>query len=57
MIIVIKENSPEKQVNNLISWIESQGLRVHVSHGEYNTVIGLIGIRLRLTKILSKGLK
>ena len=57
MIIVIKNQSPEKQVNNLISWIESQGLRVHVSQGEYNTVIGLIGDTTRIDAELVSGLE
>ena len=43
MIIVIKQGSPEQQVTTLVSWIEAQGLRTHVSTGEYSTVIGLIG--------------
>ncbi len=57
MIIVIKQGSPEKQVNNLISWIESQGLRVHVSHGDYNTVIGLIGDTAKIDAELVEGLE
>lgn len=57
MIIVVKQGSPEKQVNNLISWIESQGLRVHVSHGEYNTIIGLIGDTSIIDEELVEGLE
>lgn len=56
MIIVIKKESPVKQVNNLISWIESQGLRVHISAGEYNTVIGLIGDTSKIDGDLIEGL-
>ncbi|MBE5757097.1 MAG: 3-deoxy-7-phosphoheptulonate synthase [Clostridiales bacterium] len=56
MIIVIKKDSPEKQVNNLISWIESQGLRVHISEGEYNSVLGLIGDTNKLDADLISGL-
>ena len=57
MIIVVKQGSPQKQVNNLISWIESQGLRVHVSHGEYNTIIGLIGDTAKIDSDLVEGLE
>ncbi len=57
MIIVIKHGSPEKQVNNLISWIESQGLRVHISDGEFNTVIGLIGDTSKIDEELVEGLE
>ncbi|MBR2614277.1 MAG: 3-deoxy-7-phosphoheptulonate synthase [Clostridia bacterium] len=56
MIIVIKKDSPEKQVNNLISWIESQGLRVHISEGEFNSVLGLIGDTNKLDADLISGL-
>ena len=43
MIIVVKKNSDEKQLENLIKWVKSQGLGVDVSVGEHSTVIGLIG--------------
>ncbi|MDR3216210.1 MAG: 3-deoxy-7-phosphoheptulonate synthase [Clostridiaceae bacterium] len=43
MIVVIKNNQEEKQVNNLIKWIKSLGLAVNVSKGESSTVLGLIG--------------
>ena len=56
MIIVIKKDSPKKQVNNLISWIESQGLRVHISEGEFNSVLGLIGDTNKLDADLISGL-
>ncbi|RVU54500.1 3-deoxy-7-phosphoheptulonate synthase [Anaerosphaera multitolerans] len=43
MITVLKEETTEKQRNELISWLEGLGLRVHVSVGDYKTVLGLIG--------------
>ncbi|HHU33896.1 MAG TPA: 3-deoxy-7-phosphoheptulonate synthase, partial [Bacteroidetes bacterium] len=43
MIIVLKDNQQEKQINNLVSWIESLGLGVHFSKGENTTILGLIG--------------
>ncbi|MBQ7288342.1 MAG: 3-deoxy-7-phosphoheptulonate synthase [Clostridia bacterium] len=43
MIAVIKSDVPENQVENLIQWLEAQNLIVHVSKGEYNTVLGLVG--------------
>ncbi len=43
MIIVIKKESEHKQVENLIKWIDLQGLKVDLSYGENSTVIGLIG--------------
>lgn len=43
MIIVIKNNSEKKQLDNLVRWIEGQGLRINLSQGENTTVLGLIG--------------
>lgn len=57
MIIVIKKGSSEQQVNTLISWIESQGLRTHVSVGEFSTVIGLIGDTNKIDADLIEGLE
>ena len=57
MIVVIKQNSKQHQVDNLISWIENQGLGVTVSKGEYNTVLGLIGDASKLDADLIAGLE
>ncbi len=43
MIIVVKKQHEEKQFDNLIKWIKSQGLEVDISSGSHSTVIGLIG--------------
>jgi len=43
MIVVIKKDANEKSVENLISWLENQGLRVNVNRGMFQTVLGLIG--------------
>ncbi len=43
MIAVLKQNVPQTQVDNLISWLEEQQIRVHISKGEFQTVLGLIG--------------
>lgn len=43
MIIVVKNNCDEKQLDNLIKWVKSQGLGVDVSVGEHSTVLGLVG--------------
>lgn len=56
MVIVLKKDSATEQVNNLISWIESQGLGVHVSKGEENTVLGLIGNTSKIDADLIEGL-
>lgn len=43
MITVLKSGVTEQQRNKLVSWFEDQGIRVNVSIGEYQTVLGLIG--------------
>ena len=43
MIIVLKNGATEEQKNKLIKWFEQQGLKVHVSEGEYQTILGLVG--------------
>ena len=43
MIIVVKKNCDEKQLENLVKWVKSQGLGVDISVGEHSTVLGLVG--------------
>ena len=43
MIIVVKKEHDENQLNNLIDWIGGLGLEVHVSQGKNSTILGLIG--------------
>ena len=43
MIVVIKKNQNQKQVDNLTNWIKDLGLDVHISRGENSTIIGLVG--------------
>ena len=43
MIVVLKPNSVESQIENLINWLKEQGVDVHLSKGEFQTVLGLIG--------------
>ena len=43
MIAIIKQGVNERQIENLISWLESQQLTVHLSKGEYTTILGLVG--------------
>ncbi len=43
MIIVIKKGSDKKQVDNLLKWIQMQGLKVDMSFGQNSTIIGLVG--------------
>ena len=43
MIAILKAGVPQEQIDNLIRWLENQGLQIHISHGEYYTVLGLVG--------------
>ena len=43
MIVVLKHGVPEEKKEQLIAWLQNLGLRIHVSDGEFQTVLGLIG--------------
>ncbi len=43
MIAVIKYGTPQDKIQHLTKWIENQGLGTHVSNGDMQTIIGLIG--------------
>ncbi len=43
MITVLKQGTTKEQMEQLINWFEEQGVKVHVSIGEFQTVLGLIG--------------
>ena len=48
MIAILKQGTTEEQQNNFTSWLKAQGLDVHISKGEFQTVIGLIGDTTKL---------
>ena len=43
MVIILKENPEEKQFNNLVSWLKSMDLKLHMSQGVNTTILGLVG--------------
>lgn len=43
MIVVMKPKVSEERQNQLIEWLKSMNLGVHVSAGEFQTVLGLVG--------------
>lgn len=57
MIVVLKNNTPHEQEENLIQWFENQDIKVHISRGEYNTVLGLIGDAAKVDTDLIEGLE
>ena len=56
MIAVLKRNIGESQIESLTKWIESQGLSVHISKGEYSTIIGLVGDTTKIDEDLLRSL-
>ncbi|MBQ8747268.1 MAG: 3-deoxy-7-phosphoheptulonate synthase [Clostridia bacterium] len=56
MIAVLKSTATEQQIENIIEWIRSVGLDVHISRGHYQTVLGLIGDTRKIDEDLLSGL-
>lgn len=43
MIIVMKKNATEAEIENVIGWVESIGYKAHPSRGVERTIIGAVG--------------
>ena len=43
MIVVLKDNPNQKQLDNLIQWLKSLNLEINYSQGKNTTILGLIG--------------
>ena len=43
MIVVLKHGVSDEKKAQLIAWLQALGLKIHVSNGEFQTVLGLIG--------------
>lgn len=43
MIVILKPGVPTEKRDQIINWLERQGLIVHVSEGDAYTVLGLVG--------------
>ena len=48
MIVILKNGVPQEKREQLIDWLEGQGLRIHISEGEFQTVLGLVGDTTRV---------
>ena len=57
MIALIKQGSSEQQIDSLLAWFHSRGLKTHVSVGEFQTIIGLVGDTSRVDIDLLEGLE
>ena len=56
MIIALKKDIRKEEQDRLIAWLESYGVRTHISVGEYQTVVGLVGDTTRIDTDLISGL-
>jgi 3-deoxy-7-phosphoheptulonate synthase len=43
MIIALKHNAPKEEIRGFTAFLEKQGVRVHLSEGTSQTVLGLVG--------------
>ncbi len=43
MIAVLKPTLSDEQLSHLVAWIESKGLQAHISRGESEIIVGLVG--------------
>ncbi|MCL2151509.1 MAG: 3-deoxy-7-phosphoheptulonate synthase [Oscillospiraceae bacterium] len=43
MVAVLKPSATSEQIENLTQWLKERGLTVHISKGEFYTILGLIG--------------
>ncbi|MBQ8409511.1 MAG: 3-deoxy-7-phosphoheptulonate synthase [Clostridia bacterium] len=57
MIAVLKRGTSDNQIEKLTSWIEAQGLSVHLSKGEFQTIIGLVGDTSKVDEDLLRSLE
>lgn len=48
MIILLKQDANQKQVDNLKNWLQETGFSLHESQGSHHSIIGLIGDTSRL---------
>lgn len=56
MVVALKKNVSEERRQQLINWLKGMGLGVHISEGEFNTVIGLIGDTSKVDRDLIESL-
>ena len=56
MVVVLKSNATQNQLDNLIAWLEEQKVLVHICKGEYQTILGLIGNTTSIDIDLIEGL-
>ncbi len=43
MVVLLKQNPEQKQLEKLTSWLRELGISIHMSEGAHSTIMGLIG--------------
>lgn len=43
MIAILKQGVKDEEIKNLVIWFKNQNVDVHVSKGQYQTILGLVG--------------
>lgn len=56
MIIILKENPDKKQFDNLVTWLKSMDIKIHMSRGVNTTILGLVGDTSTVDEDLIKAL-
>ncbi len=56
MVLTLKKATDQKQIDILTAWLKSQNINVHISIGEFSTIVGLVGDTSRLDIDLIQGL-
>ena len=52
MIAILKKNAAPDAVDHLVGWIEKKGLAAHVSQGENELIVGLVGDTTKIEPFL-----
>lgn len=56
MVAILKHGVTDAQIESLCSWFKAKGLDTHISKGQYQTIIGLIGDTSKIDTDLLEGL-
>ena len=43
MVVILKENPDRSQLENLLAWVEAQGVTPQITQGMHQTILGLVG--------------
>ena len=48
MIVILKQEARQAQIDRLTAFFNQMGLKVHLSQGEHSTIMGLVGDTTRV---------